>query len=60
MCMVVVQASGYMCMVVVQASGYMCMVVVQASGYGGTVSKAEASEKIEQMSPIRDREIVIR
>jgi cytochrome c oxidase assembly protein subunit 11 len=32
----------------------------QASGYGGTVVKAAASEKVEAMEPIREREITIR
>lgn len=32
----------------------------QASGYGGTVSVAEAGEKVEKMVPVREREITIR
>ena len=32
----------------------------QASGYGGTVVKAGASEKVEAMEPIRERELTIR
>jgi cytochrome c oxidase assembly protein subunit 11 len=32
----------------------------QASGYGGTVSKAEAGVKIEQMSAVRDRELLVK
>ena len=32
----------------------------QASGYGGTVVKREASEKVEAMEPIRERELTIR
>ena len=32
----------------------------QASGYGGTVSKAKASEKVEKMQAVRERELTIR
>lgn len=32
----------------------------QASGYGGTVARVQASEKIEKMEPIRERELTIR
>lgn len=32
----------------------------QASGYGGTVVKVGASEKVEGMEPIRERELTIR
>lgn len=32
----------------------------QASGYGGTVSKAKASEKVENMQAVRERELTIR
>ena len=32
----------------------------QASGYGGTVIKTEASEKVEKMEPIRERELTIK
>ena len=32
----------------------------QASGYGGTVVKVGASEKVEEMEPIRERELTIR
>lgn len=32
----------------------------QALGYGGTVVKREASEKVEAMEPIRERELTIR
>lgn len=32
----------------------------RASGYGGTVVKAGASEKVEGMEPIRERELTIR
>lgn len=32
----------------------------QASGYGGTVVKVGASEKVEAMEPIRERELTIR
>ena len=32
----------------------------QASGYGGTVVKVQASEKIEKMEAIRERELTIR
>ena len=35
-------------------------VFCQASGYGGTVALAEASEKVENMEPIRERELTIR
>ena len=32
----------------------------QVSGYGGTVSKVESGEKIEQMNPVKGREITVR
>ena len=32
----------------------------QASGYGGTVVKVQASEKVEKMEPVRERELTIR
>ncbi len=32
----------------------------QASGYGGTVNVADASEKVEKMVPVRERELTIR
>lgn len=32
----------------------------QASGYGGTVTKTDAGEKVEQMEPDRERSIVVR
>ena len=32
----------------------------QASGYGGTTIKVEASDKVEKMEPIRERELIIR
>jgi len=32
----------------------------QASGFGGTTIKVEANEKVENMEPIREREIIIR
>lgn len=35
-------------------------VFCQASGYGGTVTLAEANEKVENMEPIRERELTIR
>ena len=35
-------------------------VFCQASGYGGTTALAEASEKVENMEPIRERELTIR
>lgn len=32
----------------------------RASGYGGTVIRTDASEKVEEMQPIRERELTIR
>ena len=32
----------------------------QASGYGGTVNIADPSEKVENMEPVRERELTIR
>ena len=32
----------------------------QASGYGGTVTKTDAGDKVEQMEPDRERSIVVR
>lgn len=32
----------------------------QASGYGGTVVKGHASDKVEKMEPIRERELTVR
>jgi len=35
-------------------------VFCQATGYGGTVAITRASEKVEQMEPIRERELTVR
>lgn len=32
----------------------------QASGYGGTVSVVDPSDKVENMEPLRERELTIR